>query len=221
MLNEALDQPDGFQDLIEVEFPDSLEEAYEHVLHHDDVDPDTPLFLSHDSIETGYAPFFRCYDRNSPRKLIGYRRKPQFRSFQLVQLDPLNRFRFEPVSNAELFFHRWFASGNASRLGVFMEAAIACHAIHNEACFNCKCRRTLRWKGGRGNAWQDLVCTECQAIYEVKTKETRDHIQKALKYNQIPGGSFRDASRLESSRPVQHKRFLVLLPRNGASSPSA
>lgn len=153
MLNEALDQPDGFQDLIEVEFPDTLEEAYEHVLHHDDVDPDTPLFLSHDSVETGYAPFFRCYDRNSPRELIGYRRKPQFRSFQLVQLDPLNRFRFESVSKAELFFHRWFVSGNASRLGVFMEAAIACHAIHKEACFNCKSPNAAM----EGRTWQCLA----------------------------------------------------------------
>lgn len=95
-----------------------------------------------------------------------------------------------------------------------MEAAIACHAIHNETCFHCRHRHVLRWKGGSADAWQDLVCTNCQAIYEIKTKETTEHIRKAFEFNQIPGGSFRAACRLENSRPPNKKRFLVLLPRN-------
>lgn len=212
MLNERLDPVYcDFGTLINNKFPNTVEQAYEHVLRNDDMG-NFPLFICHDSIKTSFEPFRR--NSHDHREVSHYLRKAHFEKFQLTKLDPLNRFQFERVSKAELFFHRWFVESDDSRQGVFMEAAIACHAIHHEKCYHCKRPKALRWKGGSADAWQDLVCTKCETIYEVKTKKDMDKVNKAFESNRIPAGSFRAACRLENSRPSSKKRYLVLLPRN-------
>ncbi|CAJ1934577.1 unnamed protein product [Cylindrotheca closterium] len=47
-----------------------------------------------------------------------------------------------------------------------------------------------------------------------------EHIDRALYFNRISGGSFRAACRLENSRPSDQKRYLVLLPRNATTNKS-
>ena len=53
---------------------------------------------------------------------------------------------------------------DASKIGILMEALVACHALASEACYNCKFRKSLRWNGGANASWQDMICTNCGKI---------------------------------------------------------
>ena len=112
-------------------------------------------------------------------------------------------------------------------MGTFLEACWACHAIQEESCFNCNSRNSLRWSGGFGSSWQDLVCVECRCMYELKTKASMEKIESTYRHNNINSGSFAAYCDIERARSVDDpnghkhkinsgrrpKMFLVLLPR--------
>eukprot|EP00980_Cylindrotheca_fusiformis_P013581 scaffold3479_cov106-Cylindrotheca_fusiformis.AAC.2 len=203
-----------FDDLRFEQFPADFQEAYKYVLRHDTMG--TPIFIATDKFSISQAPFFRRYDPNDTEQEyrdMRYGRKKEFKKAPLIALDPLCRFEFEEISEAEFFFQSWFV-GDDNRLGgVVMEALLACHAIHQEACFNCKYRHSLRWNGGGRSSWQDLVCIKCKCMYEVKSKKDMDAIQKGAHYNRLYGGSFYGWSLVNNTKGPDQKIFLVQVPR--------
>lgn len=131
-------------------FPNNYNDAYEHVLRHDDVSKN-PYTYS-DSLACAYPePYHRFRDRNTgkvvfaPGEPNGYRLSKGFQSYTSEELNPLSRFRFNQTTQEELFFERWFVDDNeASSHGVLFEAVLACHALASESCYNCKCRKALQ-----------------------------------------------------------------------------
>ena len=84
------------------------------------------------------------------------------------------------------------------------------------SCFRCRRRNTLRWYGGSGTCWQDVVCIACGSTYEVKTKADMEKIGKAYQYNSTRGGSFAEyhqAKRGHQPKYPNRKMFVVNLPR--------
>jgi hypothetical protein len=148
-----------------------------------------------------------------------YKIKPEYNGHSSDELDPLERFTFQEVSKEESFFQEWFIiddENDASHLGLFYEAFLACHALQHAQCFSCKYSKSLRWNGGGTSSWQDLVCITCNSTYEVKTKANMERVEKAFKFNNIPGGSFSNWCLLANSNirsAPDQKRFLVVLPR--------
>jgi len=133
-----------------------------------------------------------------------------------ASLDPLSRFQFRPTTKTDLLFQQWFVTsvgGNASDLGMLFEAAIACHALLRESYYNCKGQQTLRWNGGSGASWQDLICIKCECMYEVKTKADMEKVSKSFYHNEISGGSFSSFWKVNNSKRRNQKMFLVILPK--------
>jgi len=208
------EKPFSYRTMKAEKFPTDMNEAYEHILRQEDVP--YKIYAHTDILEMeGFLnPFWRRYDRMA--KLMRYERTPQYRGFTSASLNPLNRFQFRPTTKTDLFFKRWFVTevgGTASDLGMLFETAIACHALHHESCYNCKCQNTLRWNGGSGASWQDLICTECECMYEVKTKADMEKVSKSFRHNRISGGSFLSFWAVNNSKRPDQKMFLVILPR--------
>eukprot|EP00979_Chaetoceros_neogracilis_P002889 scaffold479_cov123-Chaetoceros_neogracile.AAC.1 len=196
-------------------FPTDMNEAYEHILRQEDL-PDDKIYAHIDTLEMeGFLnPFWRRYDRRL--KFMTYERTPEYHDFTNASLDPLKRFQFRPTTKTDLLFKRWFvteAGGNASDLGMVFETAIACHALQYESCYNCEGQNTLRWNGGSGASWQDLICVMCECMYEVKTKANMEKVSKSFDRNRISGGSFSSFWKLNNSKRPGQKMFLVILPR--------
>ena len=169
-------KPFNYKILRTEKFPTDVNEAYEHILRHEDL-PDDMIYAS---------------------------------------LDPLSRFQFRPTTKTDLLFQQWFVTsvgGNASDLEMLFEAAIACHALLRESYYNCKGQQTLRWNGGSGASWQDLICIKCECMYEVKTKADMEKVSKSFYHNEISGGSFSSFWKLNNSKRPGQKMFLVILPR--------
>lgn len=143
-------------------FPTSYKDAYEHVLRHDGYPRD--VFEHTDKlklVDTYPAPYFRLLNRQT-EEVNGYRKRNEYKRFTSAQLDPLCRWEFNLIGLEERLFMDWFIDVNvASRIGVLMEALVACHALASEACYNCKFRRSLRWSGGAMFSWHDMICTNC------------------------------------------------------------
>jgi len=208
-------------------FPKKYNDAYEHVLRHDEVSDKPHTYSDKIGREGVYPdPYYRMRDRRTgnsytpgfkygtPGFKYGYKLKNEYKEFTSNQLDPLHRFEFDVITKEELFFERWFVDDDkASSDGVLMEAVLACHALASEACYNCKFRKVLRWNGGGSTSWQDMVCTNCGAMYEVKTKANVEKIEKALHFNNIQGGSFSTWCQLMNTKQPNQKMYLVLLPR--------
>ena len=186
-------------------FPKTLAAAYEFFLLHETIPP--PFYECEDklNVDAFWPPYYKKNNR--------YLKDAAFQRFTSSQLDPLKRFRFRQKKAEEEFFDRWFVDDNEdpALLGTFFEAALTCHALQNEACFHCKFRHCLRWNAAE--PWQDLVCINCQSIFEVKTKHDMEKVEKCFKQNTFPTGSFGDYCNINNSKLPQQKIFLVILPR--------
>jgi len=201
----------SFEDLRKQTFPNNIQDAYELCLA-------TDLKMCSDFFSDFEDKLsINCYPEPYIRSGISsYRVREAFKGIHTRDLDPLHRFTFRKVPNQEFYYQDWFVDTNKdSEMGTFMEAWWTCHAIYNESCFHCNCRKSLRWKGGLGAAWMDLICIECKSIYELKTKATMEKIEAVYRHNNINSGSFADYCDIEHSKKNGHpKMFLVLLPRN-------
>ncbi len=177
----------NYQAISALKFPKNYNDAYQHVLRNEDM-PDIVGTYSDKLESEGYEPYFRRFDQRTGN-FNGYTLKQEFKAYLPSQLDPLNRFTFNRCSKEEKLFNEWFLADDDSMDGLVFEAVLACHALQAESCHNCKYKNALRWNGGSGSSWQDLVCTNCEATYEIKTKATIEKVETALRYK-IQGGSF-------------------------------
>ena len=207
-----LDGQIDYQALKSQKFPTNYSDAYEHVLRNDDVPDIVNTYTDTLDGEGFLEPYFRNIDRRTG-DIVGYRLKHAYQKLSSTQLDPLYRFSFHRTEREELIFKRWFLEDYASTYGVVFEALLSCHMLQAEPCYNCKAQNTLRWNGGGNTSWQDIVCTNCKATFEVKTKATLEKLETALRFNNIQGGSFTAWCELKNSKQSGHKMYLVILPR--------
>lgn len=158
-------EPVDFDALKSQKFPTSYKDAYEHVLRHEGYPGDVFLFTDELKLKVTYpAPFFRLRNRLTG-EVYDYRIRDEYKRFTSKQLDPLCRWEFNLMSLEENLFVSWFVDVNdASKIGILMEALVACHALASEACYNCKFRKSLRWNGGANASWRDMICTNCGKI---------------------------------------------------------
>jgi hypothetical protein len=158
-------EPVDFDALKSQKFPTRYKDAYEHVLRHEGYPGDVFLFTDELKLKVTYpAPFFRLRNRLTG-EVYDYRKRDEYKRFTSKQLDPLCRWEFNLMSLEENLFVSWFVDVNdASKIGILMEALVACHALASEACYNCKFRKSLRWNGGANASWRDMICTNCGKI---------------------------------------------------------
>ena len=156
----------SFKSLKKESFPQNATESFEHVLRCDvgSIQRLRTKYLYEDRLkalgtDTNMKPWKRVWGHYNH-----YEIRPFYRTYTNQELDPLRRFHFKEIKQTnEYIFKRWFVDQNINaKMGVFFEACFACNAIKKEACFNCKCRNSLRWCGASGSSWKDLVCTVCE-----------------------------------------------------------
>ena len=120
-----------------------------------------------------------------------YKLKREYTGIASHRLNPLYRYTFERHTKPSFLFKNWFTNEDVeSDMGTFPEACWSCHAIQKESCFHCNSRNSLRWSGGFGSSWQDLVCVECRCMYELKTKASMEKIESTYYHNNLNSGSF-------------------------------
>ena len=73
-------------------------------------------------------------------------KRPDYAKCSAEELDPFNRFVVTEYAKTEYFFRMWFDAPNLVDGNAF-EAIVSCHAMHKEACYNCKSRKTIQWIG--------------------------------------------------------------------------
>eukprot|EP00979_Chaetoceros_neogracilis_P011477 scaffold2837_cov249-Chaetoceros_neogracile.AAC.9 len=195
------------------EFPTDINAAFEYFLRREDVV--TPLFCYEDKINMeAREPYFRLF--NTDTREIEYRLKPKFLGIPAQELDPFNRFQFEQMSKEEHFFSKWLVDSgkNAEIGGKLMESYLACYQHeHQQECFHCNSKKSLRWNDYSTLSWQDFVCLVCNAIYKVKTKADMKAVDLAFHFNKIGcGSSYEEFCKIRNSQP-RPKMFLVVLPR--------
>ena len=85
-------------------------------------------------------------------------------------------------------------------------------------CINCKpTNRSIIWNGGSSTSWQDLICTNCGAFYEIKAKKTwyenfmpREKAINRCLARDVNGGSY---SRFKEQKGEKINHFLVIVDR--------
>jgi len=158
-----------------------------------------------DRLGSGFPPFY-CGKDGKVRTVKTFWHVP------VNQLDPWSRFTFSKERSVKAFISHNFSNLH-SVTGVLLEGVLAWHVENRDmTCLSCELAGYLRWNGGGSihSAWADLVCIQCQAAYEVKTKETTEKILKsAVTFNSIPGGSFRTYC----ANKVSGKHYLIMVNR--------
>ena len=133
-----------------------------------------------------------------------------FNRFSAVQVDPFCRFNFESLHLASFWYDRWKTSDENSRGGTIAEAALVCHVLQTEKCFNCK---TEGWNGGSASCWQDMVCLQCKSTYEIKSKASADKVTEAFVLNNFRGGSYSRFWKIKNGLQSNQKMYLVTVSR--------
>ncbi|GMI31440.1 hypothetical protein TeGR_g8915 [Tetraparma gracilis] len=126
----------------------------------------------------------------------------QFRNLPArTSLDPRERFYREPCSVVAAA-KGWITETE----GLQLEVQVA-HSLgrQRKACLACH-KVALRWGGGAGGSWRDVVCGACGALYEVKAKNKVVGIQEGAK---VDGGSLWTLLGLKRDVP----KFMVIVRR--------
>lgn len=213
-------------------FPTSYEQAYRYVLEHDvegfkrSVKYKIVDKLAAEVRKEGremrgsslpmLAPYYRWYSKRKPSEVIEYRRKKMYARFSDQDLDPFNRFTYLlGRKESEYLFERWFCCSKDATYGTVLEATLACYALQNQVpCLSCHALKTLRWNGGFGTSFMDIVCTFCNSTYEVKTKADMEKCESQFERNYSIGGSYRGYWGHRNAMTKDQKMYLVVLPRD-------
>ena len=164
-------------------------------------------------------PFYR---RGEPKyHNVRYLRSKEFRHIPREDLDPLVRFSSTVYTPAEWFCKIW--SDPTGLAGTVFEAMVAHYVTmqSNMPCYNCGVTNCLRWNGGleAAVAWADMICIECQSMYEIKSKRDEATIDKTLKRKTLYGGSFRAFYRNQRSMLAKSaKAYIVMVAREAYAS---
>lgn len=202
------DLHDLYNELRETRLPNDLDRAIQVVLKtHLETARDLELGYAVDSLGMDFEPFFKP-PRSGDDTL--YRRRREYKRFTQEELDPFQRFT-QVTMDAEAYYHKIWTGNRASLEGGVFQAIVAQYMELHLACVNCNLRECLRWNGGHKtlSSWSDVVCLECHATYQIKSKKDADKVDKGLKFNSFRGGSFK---RYYKYHPLG-KRYLVIVSR--------
>jgi hypothetical protein len=104
--------------------------------------------------------------------------------------DPCKRFKKEKTT-CKKYMNDWLKPNGGRKF----EIAIAHNFQTNQniVCKNCNCSNTIRWCGGTGAPWKDMICIKknCNTYYEVKTKENNNAIERIIEKKELDGGSLK------------------------------
>ena len=170
-----------------------------------------------DKLGLDFAPYYQGSDLSGTPTLRACKGFGQYVDNEPASLDPFRRFDYRRFTCAADYIAATFNPENVG--GHIMEAAVACHLQKGQKCFHCDRLGGLRWNGGMAatSAWADIVCVNCEASYEVKSKhDLQKVIDNLVKYDKIPGGNF-----LAYSKYKRKNHYLVMThrsPRNGFHS---
>ncbi|GMI01617.1 hypothetical protein TrVE_jg9819 [Triparma verrucosa] len=130
-----------------------------------------------------------------------------FSKLDLNSLDPFFRF-FRTEDSFENKAKTYLSESE----GLCLEIYLAHQVLkRNKPCHNCG-KVALRWSGGSSGPWKDIVCTNCNAVYEVKAKNS------IAKFNgsdtlscsrSVNGGSLKAFHEL----PDDVEKYLIILKR--------
>ena len=144
-----------------------------------------------------------------PCKSGGYRIDNLFDGYiDEERLDPVKRFTSVQYTPSEWYFKLW--SDPLCLAGHVFEAMVSHHVTKNMACYNCRHQNSLRWNGGldSSSAWADMVCIHCWSLYEIKSKESDDHIYGIIQKRKLHAGSFRP---FYKNQTATGKAYLILV----------
>ena len=168
-----------------------------------------------------FAPYFSFPNKKDSRYSahqkfppLCYKKRLELGHYKQQDLDPLNRFKFRTIDASEYYYLNVVDKGFV--LGTAFEAIVSNYAVHKVACHNCK-MKCLRWNGGPSSAWKDLMCIECDSIYEIKSKESPEAIEKCFTHNSFNGGSFEWYPRSMNANQKcnkDRKKYLVIVSRS-------
>jgi hypothetical protein len=127
-------------------------------------------------------------------------------------LDPFKRFSLETTKWSQKIVDRI-----TLREGLTLEVIVAQFARLNKACLHCK-RIALVWGGGSSAAWKDMVCTACNAAYEIKVKNygaiSKINNTESFDYHTIKGGSFKYAHTVKEDDKTCPAQFMIVVDRD-------
>ena len=129
-------------------------------------------------------------------------------------LDPTQRFSLKTVSKKDHLIQSFTDNKNCLD-GYVFELMFAHYLQHkNVQCKSCK-SQTLRWNGGSGYPWMDVVCTTCNSTYEIKSKNNIDIAFRALKESTLEGGCFPSFQNIcaKYSTDKMAKQYVIVVSR--------
>jgi hypothetical protein len=202
--------------------PTDMKEAVRYVLSEEIKNPLETYRRIHDTISTeygqnlGFAPYIAITQRG--QDCLQKKLKKEYIRINQSKLNPFKRFSSIEMGKKEYYERFFFTTEESIRLaGLVFEAITASYAIHNlnTCCASCNCSESLRWMGGYGTSWKDIVCIKCDSSYEIKSKASNEKIEKVIRYNNIQGGSFKRFHRLRREKEgiEDAKHYLVLVSR--------
>lgn len=194
--------------------------AVEHVLEDAvDVDDDERFWETVDNLSgPAYPPFFSQTiktDRGTTQTVYKLNRHG-YSQFKIQDLDPFHRFARKGYEAAEWFYQMFQDRGSLD--GYIFEAFTAYYMQNQMHCHSCKFRNCLRWNGGFGGPWSDVICVHCPALYEIKSKADEDAIERAFRFNAFQGGSFRFFNK--NTVGDDRVRYLVVVSRKASMTRS-
>jgi len=138
-------------------------------------------------------------------------------------LDPRKRFSLRTQSKNKNLLQSFTQNHNCLD-GYVFELMIAQFVQEKKVqCRSCM-KPTLRWNGGSGYPWMDLVCISCKSTYEIKSKNCLDKASEDLRNGLIEGGCFPSFQNIRSCyrEQDQAKQYVIIVSRTprGRSYPS-
>ena len=163
------------------------------------------------------APY-NVYPSRKPNEnhVVYVRKKWEYDNLSKLDLDPLARFSEVPLTRRE-DYKEWFTSPEIAE-GLVYEARVAIQALYNEACRNCLGRKCLLWNGGPNVSWADMVCSNCDSTYEIKSRINMEAIERSNEHILIGGDFMNYHSLCSEERKDGWKRYLVEVSRKPSST---
>ena len=160
----------------------------------------------------GSAPYY--IPTNGGDEPVLYR---DFVKFKKSQLDPFRRFDGPDNYRIQSMPHHAYATAVAEKGWLeetASEALVACHAVHKVVCYHCKRPKSLMWCGGASTSWKDMLCRRCGSCYEIKSKASKEAIEKIYRFGgTLRGGSFRRWCTDEIPKDREGKDYVVIMSR--------
>lgn len=193
-----------------IDFPSSIDRAFEHYLRKEDVLE--PIYCYTDEVDmNGRKPCFRLYD--SQKRDHVFKMNHDFKKISTQDLHPFHRFVFHEMTKEDFLFQRWIIEDSQTAIiarETVMKVLFLCYALQHQECYHCKSKDSLRFSEESSMSWNDMLCTECFSLYEVKTLRDTRSIDESYLSNKFSCGSWEQYCRLKNSG--YSNMYLIFIP---------